>query len=137
MKRLLLDVLLTGTLAASLGVLQNWIKWRMPARDFVALYNPLIWAILCGVFFALVSIFIWKVFGYPQRVLFRIFEIIAILATAEALASFFYILQNPREDVMTDMGLGLWFLLIPSVAASVGIFLLLVALRRLISVPSH
>ena len=137
MKRLLLDVLLSGILAASLGVLQNWIKWRMPARDFIALYNPLIWAIFCGIFFTLISIFIWKVFGFPQSIVLRVFEITAILAAAEVLASLVYILQNPKEDVVTDMGFGLLFLLIPSVIASVGTFLLLVVLRRLIFVQSR
>lgn len=132
MKRLVLDVILSGILTACLIALQNW-EWRPPTSDFVASYNHVIWGIFTGLFFTLISIFAWNVLTGPRIVLPRLFEITAVLLVAHALASLFYVLRHRSEDVGTVIGFGVVFTLVPALIASIGSFLLVTIVARLVS----
>lgn len=136
MRRLVIDAILSGVLSSCLIVLQNR-EWQPPASDFIASCNPIIWGAFTGVFFALISIFVWNVFSRPQIVLARLFEIAGILVVAETLALLFYVLRHRAEDLGTVIGFGVMFTLFPALIASLGSFLLLAFLGWLVSASTR
>lgn len=122
MKRLVLDVCVSGLLAVCLIVMQNW-NWQSPVRDFLASYNPIIWAIVMAVAFALITTFCWSNINQKQVFFSRILEILGMLLVIHIAAFTFYILRNTREDARVVLGFGLVFMFLPAVIASVGSFL--------------
>ena len=90
--------------------LEHWTDF--PGADFVAMYNPIIWAAICaiaGSLYPLVS----RNEGWASGA----FRLAFILVLVQAVSTVLYLWFRPKENLQIALQAGIYFLFFPSLVA--------------------
>lgn len=92
---------------------QLLLSWKnLPGADFVAAYNPIIWAIICAVVGASYAIVLGKA---NHRWTFALVQLLLIAVIVNIISLALYLTLRPTENVRITLLANLCFFFLPSV----------------------
>jgi hypothetical protein len=131
MRRFQVDLGIAGFLFIILLLLGLWQRQKWPGTAFLLSYNYVVWAVACGVVFAICCACIWSLLRQQQTLWLNLCEIIFILLFVHIAAVALTLLIDRGEDWSTLAWFTLIFMFVPALGSSVTVLAIFGIVGRL------